>query len=191
MVSVSLDPDIISWGYLLQFAVLVPLAILALRSPGQRWYEAIDLKWVPAKVIAKWAGIWLVCWTFAALLYWQLPVPIDPFLQAISGSRHSGIVLSSILLAPILEEIIFRACGFRLWRNTRLGLNGTLFLTSLLFMLIHLGQYSITLLALMFAFGILLGLARENSGSLLVPLVLHSLNNLFSAILIVQTGFAG
>jgi membrane protease YdiL (CAAX protease family) len=46
------------------------------------------------------------------------------------------------------------------------------------------------LLALMFAFGVLLGLARETSGSLLVPLMLHSLNNLFSAILILGGGFA-
>jgi membrane protease YdiL (CAAX protease family) len=89
-----------------------------------------------------------------------------------------------------MEEIMFRVCGFRLWRQTRLGLYGTLFMTSLLFMLIHLGQYSAILLMLMFAFGILLGLAREKSGSLLVPLVLHSLNNLFTTVLILEAGSA-
>jgi membrane protease YdiL (CAAX protease family) len=190
MLPFSLDPDIISWSYLLQFVVFVPFAILALRSPGQRWYAALDLRWVPAKIIAQWTAIWLVCWTLAVFLYWQLPLPADPFLQAISGTRHPGLALASLLLAPLLEEIIFRACGFRLWRHTRLGLYGTLFLTSLLFMLIHFGQYNLTLLVLMFLFGVLLGLAREKTGSLLVPLIMHSLNNLLSVILIIWLGNA-
>ena len=180
----SPDPDVISWSYLLQFAVFVPLAVVALRAPGERWHQAIDLKWVPVKVIAIWTGIWLLCWMFAVLLYWQLSVPVNPLLLTVSSTRHWGLILLSILLAPLLEEIIFRACGFRLWRHTRLGLYGTLLLTSLLFTLIHLGHYTGMMLALMFALGILLGLARENSGSLLVPLLLHTLNNLFTTILI-------
>jgi membrane protease YdiL (CAAX protease family) len=184
----SLDPDNISWSYLLQFVVLVPIAVLALKSPGQNWLEAIDLKWTPAKQILKWTGIWLACWTLAVILYWQLPVPADPFLQAINGTRHQGLALTSFVLAPLLEEIVFRACGFRLWRHTRLGLYGTLILTSVLFMLIHTAQYSSTLLVLMFFFGVLLGLARENTGSLLVPVILHSLNNLCSIILIIWLG---
>src|SRR5688500_14092824 len=94
----SLGPAVISWSYLLQFVVFVPLAVLALKLPGQQWYEAIDLKWVPAKVFWRWAGIWLLCWTLAVLLYWQLPVAVDPFLQTISSMRHSGLLLSSILL---------------------------------------------------------------------------------------------
>ena len=190
MLPFSLDPDVISWSYFLQFVVFVPLAILALKSPGQRWYEAIDLRWVPAKTIALWTGIWLICWTIAVFLYSHLSLPDDPFLQAINGTRHPGLTFASLLLAPLLEEIIFRTCGFRLWRRTRLGLYGTLFLTSLLFMLIHLGQYNSTLLVLMFLFGMLLGLARENTGSLLVPLILHSLNNLLSVILIIWLGLA-
>jgi len=167
----------------------VPLAIAALRLPGQHWYEAIGLKLVPLGSVIRWTVIWLVCWIFAALLYWRL-APTDPFLQAINASRHWGLALTSLLLAPLLEEIIFRACGFQLWRQTRLGMSGTLFLTSLLFMLIHVEQYSLPLLILMFFFGVLLGLAREKTGSLLIPLILHTLNNFLAIVLVMWLGLA-
>ena len=185
MLPFSLDPDIISWSYLLQFMVFVPLAVLALRAPGQRWHEALDLKWVPVKIIARWSAIWLICWLTAAFLYWQLPLPVDSFLHVINVTRHPGLLVTAVLLAPVLEEIIFRAAGFRLLRHTRAGLSGTLLVTSLLFMLIHVQQYSWALLMLMFCFGVLLGLAREKTGSLLVPLILHALNNFCSALAII------
>src|SRR5688500_2134729 len=98
MLPFSLDPDVVSWSYLVQFAIFVPMAILALRSPGQRWYEPIDLKWVPAKKITQWTGIWLLCWTLVVILYAQLPLPRYPYLQALNGTRHIGLTLSSVLL---------------------------------------------------------------------------------------------
>jgi membrane protease YdiL (CAAX protease family) len=57
-------------------------------------------------------------------------------------------------------------------------------------MLMHWGQYNLTMLVLMFLFGILLGLAREKTGSLLVPVILHALNNLFTVVLVVWLGLA-
>src|SRR5687767_5253502 len=101
MLPFSLDPDIVSWSYLAQFVIFVPLAIIALRLPGQRWREAIDLKPVKARKVAQWTGVWLLCWTIAAVIYRQLPLPADPFLQAIHGSRHIGLTLASVLLAPL------------------------------------------------------------------------------------------
>lgn len=188
MLAPSLEPDVVSWTYLLQFLVCVPLAVLALRSPGQSWHEAIDLKQVPAKQLMRWTGIWLLFWAFAVLFYRLLAAEADPFLQAINGTRHLGLTLASLLLAPVMEELVFRAGGFRLWRRSRLGLYGTLFLTSLLFMLIHIQQYSRLLLMLTFCFGILLGLAKERTGSLLTPLMLHGLNNLVAVVLIIWLG---
>ncbi len=184
----SSDPDVISWSYLLQFVVLIPLIVQALRSSNQRWHEAIDLKWVPARTITLWTLIWLVFWSVAALLYWLLPHAPDPFLLAMNGTRHMGLTITSLLVAPLFEEIIFRACGFRLWRYTRLGLYGTLLLTSLLFTLIHIQQYSWQLLMFTFCLGMILGLSREKTGSLLVPLILHTLNNLFAVVLVVWLG---
>jgi uncharacterized protein len=188
MLFFSFDPDVISWSYLLQFVVLVPLAVQSLKSSGQRWHEAIGLKSVPAKTITAWSLIWLAFWSVAALLYWLLPHKPDPFLLAINGTRHIGLTITSLLVAPLFEEIIFRACGFRLWRHTHLGLYGTLLLTSVLFTLIHIQQYSWPLLLFTFCFGMLLGFAREKTGSLLVPLVLHILNNLFAVVLILWAG---
>ncbi|MES2625034.1 MAG: CPBP family intramembrane glutamic endopeptidase [Pseudomonadota bacterium] len=190
MLFFSLDPDVISWSYLLQFVVVVPLAILALKLPAQRWYEAIDLQRVPLKTAVHWITIWLIYWLCSAFLYSHLPLQADPFLHAINGTRHWGLTLTSLLLAPILEEIIFRSCGFRLWRHTRLGLYGTLFLTSLLFMLIHARQYSEPLLGYIFLFGVLLGYAREKTGSILVPIILHALNNLLTVFLVIWLGMA-
>ena len=69
--------------------------------------------------------------------------------------------------------------------------NRTDFLTLiLLFTLLHAGQYPGILLGMLFAFSLLLGLARERSGSLYVPVALHALNNLIAWVLVVYLGLA-
>lgn len=186
----SLDPDLLTWSYCLQFLVLMPLSIVAMRTPGQSWFEALDLKAAPAATLVRWVLLWLLSWLLAAFLYQQLAATADPFFTAVKGTKHLGLTVSSVLLAPLLEEVIFRGCAFKLLRHAWPGKWGTVLLTSLLFMLIHVGQYGPIVLALMFLLGVLLGVAREKSGSLLVPIILHSLNNLVSCILILWLGLA-
>lgn len=78
--------------------------------------------------------------------------------------------------APLVEEFIFRGALWRGWRLSRLGLWGTLLITSFLWAILHV-QYPAAIIAYIFCLGLLLGFAREKSGNLWIPVWMHALNN--------------
>lgn len=78
--------------------------------------------------------------------------------------------------APLVEEFMFRGALWRGWRASPLGLWGTLLLTSFLWAILHV-QYPAVIIAYIFCLGLLLGYAREKSGSLWIPVGMHALNN--------------
>lgn len=78
--------------------------------------------------------------------------------------------------APLVEEFMFRGALWRGWRESRLGLWGALGLTSFCWAVLHV-QYPGIIIAYIFVLGLLLGLAREKTGSLWVPIWMHGLNN--------------
>lgn len=88
-------------------------------------------------------------------------------------------VLAIGFLGPIAEELGFRGLLMALLRRTRLGVVGAIVITAALWSVIHF-QYSTPLLMLIFLDGIVLGLARHFSGSLLLPIAMHVGGNLFS-----------
>lgn len=89
------------------------------------------------------------------------------------------LVVGMVLLAPIYEELIFR--GF-MWSAlatalpTKIGIWLASVVTSVVFAWIH-GQYGGVELVEIFALAMLFSYARIVSGSLLLPMVLHIINN--------------
>lgn len=78
------------------------------------------------------------------------------------------------LVAPLLEEIIFRGFLHATLRNL-LPPAAALAVGALVFALLH---FSLLVLLPLFLFGLLLGRLYERSGSLWPPVVTHALNNL-------------
>jgi hypothetical protein len=78
--------------------------------------------------------------------------------------------------APLVEEFMFRGALWRGWRASKLGLWGTLVLTSFFWAILHL-QYPPVIIAYIFCLGLILGLAREKTGNLWVPVWMHAVNN--------------
>ena len=64
-----------------------------------------------------------------------------------------------------------------------------LIVTSALWAVMHV-QYEIEIIGFIFIFGILLGLAREWTGNLWVPVAMHALNNGISVIVMLNTDFS-
>jgi len=87
-----------------------------------------------------------------------------------------------VIAAPIFEELVFRGFIFKGLKNSPLGITGTIVITSILFTLIHAGQYDITVLAILFPLAVILGLARLRSGGIYLPIYLHFVNNLYSSV---------
>ena len=77
-----------------------------------------------------------------------------------------------IILAPIFEELLFRGFLFKGLRESKVGKWGTITTTTAIFAIIHI--YNV--IPILFL-GFLLGLAREKTGSVYVPIAMHALNN--------------
>ncbi|MFC1900875.1 lysostaphin resistance A-like protein [Chloroflexota bacterium] len=85
--------------------------------------------------------------------------------------------LGIVVFAPLIEEAFFRGFMYAGFVNTRLGVTGTVLLTSLVWTSLHAVQYGIYELTILFVTGIILGFARHKTGSLWAPLLMHSVMN--------------
>ena len=88
-------------------------------------------------------------------------------------------IISVIIIAPIIEEFLFRGFLFSQLARTRLGGWGSVSLSSLLWTIIHF-QYEPLILMVLFIFGIFLGYIRMAYNSLALPIALHAVNNSFA-----------
>ena len=88
-------------------------------------------------------------------------------------------LISVVIIAPIIEEFIFRGFLYSQLCRTRIGPWGAVTLSSLLWTVIHF-QYEALILIVLFIFGIFLGYIRMAYTSISLPIVLHGINNLFA-----------
>jgi membrane protease YdiL (CAAX protease family) len=86
--------------------------------------------------------------------------------------------LSMVVVAPVTEELFFRGFLHRGWAPSWLGVPGTIVVTAALWALLH-QQYNIGGILFIFVMGLIFGWMRHRSGSTLLPMVLHTFNNLF------------
>ncbi|MBN1590110.1 MAG: CPBP family intramembrane metalloprotease [Pirellulales bacterium] len=89
--------------------------------------------------------------------------------------------LAVIVLAPLVEETFFRGFLFVGLRNSALGGAGAVLVTSGIWAVSHT-QYDLFHMSIIFAVGLLFGIARIRSRSLYVPLAMHGLMNLVATV---------
>jgi membrane protease YdiL (CAAX protease family) len=139
----------------------------------------LDLVWPAPRVVAGWVLAFALLVALEELL-WSLvgseaPTPMrGPFLLV--ALRF----LAMVLLAPLSEELLFRGMFFY-QVSRRLGPMRALVLAGALFALLHL-QYGPLGMGVIFVDGLFFGLARYRARSLWLPILLHSLGNLYAAI---------
>ena len=172
----------------LQFICVIPIVFFAAKFPGQSAVETLAIKKVPKHIVGRWVLYFVGYWLASVALLHFMHETDSSFMQSLRGTKHFGLVIAIAVIAPIIEELIFRGYLYKAWRFTRLGFIGTLLLISTLFSLIHVGQYHWPTLLVIFCFAILLGIAREKTGSVLVPILLHAINNTLAAVLVIYLG---
>jgi len=130
------------------------------------------------------AANWL--WT---LLIEALGLPAAPqdliaiFAQTKSPYVIAGMLIVACVLAPLYEELLFRAGLYRFCRQ-HLGRTTALILSGALFGAVHANWASFLPLALL---GIILALIYETTGDIRAPIIAHGLFNL-NTVLIVFSG---
>jgi membrane protease YdiL (CAAX protease family) len=145
---------------------------LSLREDlGWRWPRPATL----AIWLAAWA-VWVAVGEYAIdLLGLDQAKPWPDYPLLIVALR----VLAIGLLGPLAEELVMRGVLLHRLRATRLGVVGAIVLTAAGWAAMHI-QYGAGSIGLIFLDGLILGTARVQSRSLLVPIAMHVAGNLFS-----------
>ena len=89
--------------------------------------------------------------------------------------------LAIVIAAPLFEEIFFRGFVFQGFLNSKLGVIGTVLVTSAIWAVIH-SQYDYYDMAGIFLFGIFLAAAQLHTRCLYVAIAMHALNNFLALI---------
>jgi membrane protease YdiL (CAAX protease family) len=120
-----------------------------------------------------------LAWMFGtdALTHWRGPWDFRPWQQApllASALR----VLAVCVFGPMVEEFIFRGAFFS-WLQERVSIYLTIFATALSWSLLHY-SYAWWVIAIIFVDGVILGVTRWRTRSVVAPAIMHMLYNLYA-----------
>jgi len=89
------------------------------------------------------------------------------------------LLVAVVIIAPVIEEVVFRGFLQKRFSGTFLGVHGAIFVTAFIWAMIH-GQYESVYIFVIFLIGIIFGYARLITNSLYIPIMMHALMNLWS-----------
>jgi membrane protease YdiL (CAAX protease family) len=169
---------------------VVPVVVLAV-AVKRRGYSLSDyfaLNGIPRRDLALGiSGLFAIAVlaTMGGLL--GIDDPAASFVATYQATKLAGTLpalwLATVIVAPVTEELMFRGFLHRGWAPSRLGVAGTITLTSALWTAMHL-QYGGFGLLDVFASGLLFGWIRQRSASTTPTIILHAINNLIAMIFI-------
>ncbi len=185
--SIPIHVESLTWRYLTSIvsmlAAMVSLVLVARwRGPSAQAY--LGLVWPRWQHLLISSGMIAALWLAIAGLDILLPQPEANAEQlnqyrALLGKPIVLVLywIFAVITAPVTEEIIFRGFLQTGWSESRIGAVGALVLTTLVFTLAHT-QYDLRGMAEVFAVGLVLGMTRWWSGSLLLTIMMHASWNL-------------
>ena len=157
------------------FAYLILITYLR----GWRPVEYLALKRSTARQTVFWLAVtvaYMVTSDTVTILLGRDIVP--PFMVDVCKTAVflPLLVLAVVLVAPLFEEVVFRGFMYRGIAASRLGPAGAILIATILWSLLHV-QYDSYGMAHVLVGGVLLGLARYSTGSVVPPILMHMLNN--------------
>lgn len=163
--------------------VVAVVGLVVLRR-GARLSDYLALRPVRPRTVLFWFGLAILLSVLWSLLGAALGRPVTPEFLPDLFRRVDNLplfLLAVVVAAPLAEEMFFRGFLLEGLRCGYPGVPGALVLSSLLWALLH-AQYHAFEMTLIFLLGILLGLSRLYSGSLLTPVLAHALLNLWATV---------
>jgi membrane protease YdiL (CAAX protease family) len=182
----TLDGDFMSFSYILTALCLSPMIVYFAKQRKLTTTAAyLGFDKLPSKKSFIYFNLALL--TYFVITYFtsnmlSLETPQSMIDIYSSTDYFILLIIAVVIAAPIFEELLFRGFMFTGLKHSPLGIIGTIIITSILFTLIHGGQYELIDLALLFPLAVILGLARHRSGGIYLPIYLHFMNNLLASI---------
>lgn len=179
------DGTVVSLSIIIGCVLLVALSVLIIRLRGGSVRHYLALKPFSWSISIKMLGLLLVFMIGSQVLTYFLdetPLTfVDPLYQSVSSVWL--LVFAMVIVAPLYEELVFRGI---LWsaiseqfvasQSKYYGAIVASIVTSLIFAVIHV-QYGIYEISTIVILALLFCYARVKSGSLLLPMLLHMINN--------------
>lgn len=165
-----------------EMAIVVIPALVGVIALGRRkelggiGFRGFPLKVLPFLMfVAIFAQPFLNLVTSPVVMVCRLLFDVEKTVGVIPLGKREWVfaVLSVMVLAPIVEEFIFRGVLMKLFEGY--GALTALLMTSLAFSMMH---FSPETAVLMFFLGFLLGVIRLSTGSLWAAVIAHSANNI-------------
>jgi membrane protease YdiL (CAAX protease family) len=159
--------------------IVIGCVLFAARKRRLPWRETLGLRSAPVRPTLLFIAIYVV-WMLAtnAVIGWRGPWDFtiwrtSPLLVDVLR------VLAVGILGPLAEELLFR--GLMQGMLARKGRNafGTIALPAIIWAAIHI-NYSITVIAILFVAGLLLGASRWRTGSIVPAILMHVIWNLYA-----------
>ena len=162
---------------------LVTLAILA--TPILLWarWSKLDLGFrVPAfRAAEPWVLLYILWTTAEWAISIFVPFEGDPeWLDRMEQISLVEALVLSVVLAPVVEELLFRGAMFAALLR-RWGIRSAVLVPSLIWGLTHV-QYEWWAVGLITGSGILLAMVRWRGASLYLPIILHAAWNLLATL---------
>ena len=146
--------------------------------------DYLAIRPVARGTLLKWMIV-LACFLAASDLITILlgrPVVPDFMASAYATANPVWLIWAAIVIAaPLFEETFFRGFLFRGFESSFMRPAGAVVVTAALWAAIHI-QYDLHDILIIFVMGLLLGAARAHTGSLLLPLAMHSAGNLAATV---------
>jgi membrane protease YdiL (CAAX protease family) len=167
-------------------AVLIAawIAIRTTRTPFADYLALRSTSWRNFLIGVVAMAVLVGCWD---LLSRALGREVTPgFMGDVLKSAQADgalwlLVFAFCIAAPVSEEILARGFLYRGWSESKLGVPGAIFLSSLFWTSLHL-QYDWFFFGEVFSIGLLLGYLRYRTNSTWLTIVLHGINNLAATI---------
>ena len=144
--------------------------------------EYLGLTTVTTPEAVRWIAAVLVCFVVWDGLNVVLGRPVVPEFMSLAYASANPLWLlwvAVVIAAPLFEEMFFRGFLIEGFRSSFLGPIGAVVLTSALWAVIH-QQYDVYDMSTIFVLGCILGGARLQTGSVLLPFGMHMLVNLIA-----------
>lgn len=174
-------------------ASILTLPLVKAATPAKRWRQAFSfyrLTGLEKGKLTRTIAIAVAFFAVLQLIDYIVPLPKEPFMEELQRGMTSAtnIALTMVVMclaAPVVEELVYRGWLFGRLEKTSIGSGyGALFITTLVFTVIHsqyetwVGYGAIVLMGLMF------GLLRMHYRSISYSIVAHAVINSLSMALI-------
>ena len=165
-------------SYLLTIPLQVWFVLWILKRRNIDLSENLGLYYFDRRALVYSLVAWLIVYLVLNVYGYVFQIyPPEEFIKLIKATPFLLNFMMVVIGAPIIEELLFRGFLLSQLKHTKLGVNGSIVLTSLIWTSIHL-QYDLLLLVPIFFLGLLLGYLMHKFNSLYLVIIVHAVHNL-------------